>query len=756
MSKKKAKFIAGAKAPRTFPSAEDIIKFVGASAGLTKRDISKAFFISGENRIALKAVLKDLVNQSKLTKRGSYYFTTEATPELVVLTIKGRNKDGLLLGQYVDMPQDNQYPLYVFNKSRAPKSQMAGVGDKILAKLRQKVVDDVIEYHATVIKILDQMNSSIFGIVEKKPDGRWQLTPITRRQDQINLLLSDAEQQSLNNGMLIEATLVEEKRFKTSRATISKIIGNINHSKHLSLLAVHQHNIPHIFPDNVLKESEIAKLPNKANYTDFTTLPFITIDPKDAKDHDDAVYALPDPDNENKGGYIVYVAIADVAALVRPNSELDIEAYKRGNSVYFPDQVIPMLPERISNNLCSLKTGLERPALIVKMQISASGEKLKHKFYRGFIKIKAGLSYEQAQAAIDGQTDEITAPILESVLTPLWEAYECLTKMRQQRAPLELELPEKKIILNDAGEIADIYIPQRLTAHKLIEELMIQANVCASQTLIAKKSPLLYRIHASPSLTKTTELHNFLQHLNIKLSKDKNLTTSNLNNILAQISDGPYQYLVNQVILRSQSRAEYNIENIGHFGLNLQSYSHFTSPIRRYSDLILHRALISALNLGNDGLNDWQKENLEEIATHLSKQERIAMLAERDTIDRLIAHYFYDKVGASFMARITGVTNSGLFVTVNHYGAEGLIHIKTLRPGFYIFSEEQQALINETKPVGYQLGDEVKVKLTNAEPLAGSLRFTMLSEPKAMKGSTLSRHKAKRYSAKRPPRRRSR
>ncbi|MEH6728498.1 MAG: ribonuclease R, partial [Hyphomicrobiales bacterium] len=498
--------------------------------------------------------------------------------------------------------------------------------------------------------------------------------------------------------------------------------------KAVSAIALHAHNIPHIFPERVLAAAEAAKAAPLKGREDWRKVPLITIDPADAKDHDDAVFAEADPDLANAGGFIVTVAIADVSWYVRPDTALDEEALLRGNSVYFPDRVVPMLPERISNDLCSLREGVERPALAVKMTFDASGHKKTHSFHRIMMRSAARLSYQQAQSAVDGQTDDKTAPIVDTILQPLWDAYSTVLKGRDSRAPLDLNLPERKILLKEDGTVDRVLVPERLTAHKLIEEFMIQANVAAAESLEEKKSPLMYRVHEAPSLDKLETLREFLRSLEINLSKDGNIRPHHFNDILARVADTEHETVVNQVVLRSQSQAAYSPANLGHFGLNLRRYAHFTSPIRRYADLIVHRALVSALGLGEGGLPPGFETRLEEIATQISAAERRAMLAERDTVDRLIAAHLSDQIGARFQGSISGVTKVGLFVKLNETGADGFIPISKLGSDYFFFDEAQHALIGEKSRERYRIGDSVEVKLVEAAPVAGALRFEMLTE----------------------------
>src|SRR5208283_468197 len=409
----------------------------------------------------------------------------------------------------------------------------------------------------------------------------------------------------------------------------------------VSLIALATHHIPHVFSPAALKEAESARPVRLAPpREDWRALPLVTMDPPDAKDHDDAVHAAPDPDPANAGGFIVTVAIADVAHYVPPGSALDREALERGNSVYFPDRVVPMLPERISNDLCSLRPHEDRPALAVRMVIGADGRKRSHTFHRVLIRSAARLHYEQAQLAVSGRPDEVTEPIVKKILDPLYAAYRSVRRARDERGPLDLEIPERKILLKSDGTVDRVIIPQRLESHRLIEEFMILANVAAAETCERARVPLIYRVHDEPAPEKINALREFLATLDISLPKAGALRPDAFNRILQRVKGRDVERLVNEVVLRSQAQAEYSSENFGHFGLNLRRYAHFTSPIRRYADLVVHRALIRSQKLGAGGLAETTDvPALAEVAATISATERRAMKAERETVDRLIAHF---------------------------------------------------------------------------------------------------------------------
>ncbi|MEM6411289.1 MAG: VacB/RNase II family 3'-5' exoribonuclease, partial [Pseudomonadota bacterium] len=456
---------------------------------------------------------------------------------------------------------------------------------------------------------------------------------------------------------------------------------------------------------------------------DLTRTPLITIDPADARDHDDAVYA-----EQLDNGWRVIVAIADVAAFVTEGSDLDREAIKRGNSTYFPDRVVPMLPEELSADACSLRENEPRACFAVEIEFDKAGTKRKHRFFRGMMRVAAKLSYAEAQTAINGGGGAGDA-ILDNVLRPLWAAYAALSEARERRQPLDLDLPEKRVELGQDGRVKAITQRERFDAHRLIEEFMIQANVCAAETLEQKKTPLIYRIHDQPSDAKLLALADFLQTLNIKWPRGEKPQTSRFNRLLEDSSNGESKDVITEMVLRSQAQAVYSPDNIGHFGLNLAKYAHFTSPIRRYSDLVVHRALIRALGLGPDGLSDSAIARMEEIAEHLSTTERRSMAAERDATDRYLAHFMLDKVGAEFEGRVTGLNKAGLFIRLSESGADGLVPMSRLPDEYWIHDERVQALVARGSGRRYVMGQEVTVRLEEATPLTGGLLLEMLTKP---------------------------
>ncbi|WP_235842230.1 ribonuclease R [Ciceribacter selenitireducens] len=737
------------------PSREVLLEFIADNPDrASKREIAKAFGLKGDARVELKEVLRALESDGLVQKDRKSLKRPGALPPVTVLDITTRDKDGELIGRPAEWNEElGVAPAVAIRQSSADrakgKAPVGGLGDRVLAKIFASKDRAGPAYTARIIKIIDRHRDALLGVVREMPGGGARLMPIERRGEEMQISPNDLGE--AKDGDLVEVEIARTGRLGLTKARVLTVIGSVASEKAISMIAIHAHGIPHIFPQSVIAEADEAKHATMSHREDWRDVPLITIDPHDAKDHDDAVYAERDPSPDNPDGVIVTVAIADVSWYVRPKSALDREALKRGNSVYFPDRVVPMLPERISNDLCSLREGVDRPALAVRMTFSKEGRKAGHTFHRVMMKSAAKLSYQQAQAAIDGKPDDKAGPLLEPILKPLWHAYEVLKRGRDRRQPLELDMPERKIILKPDGTVDRVHVPERLDAHKLIEEMMIQANVAAAETLEKKRQPLVYRVHDAPKLSKQEALREFLATIGLTLAKGAGLRSNSFNGILAKALDTPHQTMVNEMVLRSQSQAIYSPENIGHFGLNLLKYAHFTSPIRRYADLIVHRALVGSLGLGEGGITPEEEAALDDIAAEISTFERRAMAAERDTINRLIAHHLAGRIGDEFDGQISGVTKAGLFVTLPQFGADGFVPVSTLGRDYYIYDEAHQALSGEKTGLGYRLGDSIQVRLVEAVPLAGALRFEMLSEGRAMPVATRSFHKAGRRGASRKP-----
>jgi ribonuclease R len=703
------------------PDRETLLKFIRESGETDKAAIARAFGLKGEDRRVLRSLLQTMEAEGALGKRGRRGFAEAgALPEVGVADVAERTTDGDLL---VRLTRGEDAPLLPLAPGGDARGGAPGLGDRLLVRF---VTLENGETEARLIKRLGQSAHRILGVV-RKARREIRVEPVDRKSKD-TLLLPEGE--DVRDGDLVLAQVEPHgPRYGPKRGKLLEVVGREDEPRAYSIIAIHAHGIPTGFPEGAEAEAEAAQPPTLGGREDLRDIPLITIDPQDARDHDDAVYAEPDDDPKNPGGWVCWVAIADVAAYVRPGSELDRIARDKGNSVYFPDRVEPMLPERLSNGLCSLREGENRATMAVRMVFGADGRKRSHRFVRGLMRSAAKLSYEQAQAAIDGQPDDKAGPLLETVLKPLWAAYACLKKGRDARSPLAIESLERKISINREGEIAQITPRPSLEAHKLIEEFMIQANVSAAETLEQKKTPLVYRIHDQPSQEKIQALVDFLSTLGLPWTKGEAPRTERFNRLLEETREGPHADIVNEVVLRTQMQAVYSTDNIGHYGLNLAKYAHFTSPIRRYADLVVHRALVTALGLGSDGLSDRDIANMKDTAEVITFAERRAMAAERDATDRYVAAFLADRVGAEFTGRITGVTRFGLFVRLAETGADGLVPISKLGGEFFIHDDRSHALVGERSGARWPLGMTVEVRLEEATPITGGLLFEMLSEP---------------------------
>ncbi|MET0670165.1 MAG: ribonuclease R [Xanthobacteraceae bacterium] len=719
------------KPPSPFPSKDEILAFIGNQPGKAGvREIARAFNLKNDRRAQLKQVLRMLSGDGRVASQDGKLHHPGALPSVTLADITARDTDGELIATPTEWDEALGPPPKIRILARRVKpGEAAGVGDRALLRV-EEIDDEDVRYSGRVIKVIDHAKQRVLGIYRALPGGGGRLVPVDKKQLGKELSIAPGHSKDAQDGDLIVVSLQRQGRFGLASARVEEKLGSLKSERAVSIIAIHAHEIPHAFPQAVIAEAEAAKPATPgAGREDWSKLPLVTIDPADAKDHDDAVHAEPDPDKSNPGGHVITVAIADVAHYVRPGSALDREALKRGNSVYFPDRVVPMLPERISNDLCSLRPGEDRAALAVRMIVGADGRKRSHTFHRVLMKSAAKLHYVQAQDAVDGRTDDTTGPLLGPVLKPLYDAYEALKRARQARHPLDLDLPERKILLKPEGTVDRVITPERLDAHRLIEEFMILANVAAAETAERAKLSLIYRVHDEPSLEKVEALRTFLQTLHISLPKGGVLHGEQFNHILAKVKGGDVETLVNEIVLRTQSQAEYSAENYGHFGLNLRRYAHFTSPIRRYADLTVHRALIRAQNLGHDGAPANQDRGaLGEIAAQISAAERRAMKAERETNDRMIAYHLADRVGATFEGRISGVTRAGLFVKLDGTGADGFVPARTIGNEYFRYEEAMHAMVGSRSGESYRLGNRVTVKLVEAAPVAGALRFELLSE----------------------------
>jgi ribonuclease R len=706
------------------PSQADILEWIRAHPEKSsKRDIAKAFGIKGAARIDLKQMLKELQAEGHLMQRRRRFNDPNSLPPVSVLQMLGPDSQGDMFAVPLEWEGTGHLPKILMRSRQGDPA--LGQGDRLLARLTPVPDEDSHQYTGQLIRAIGTNPKRLLGIFRLTAEGG-RIVAIDKGEGKEWLVAADAAGEA-KDGELVEAEQSGPKgRLGLPRARVVERLGDPSAPKAVSLIAIHQHGIPDAFPDAVMAQADAAKPATSKGRVDLTDLPLITIDPADARDHDDACCALLDEDPKNPGGFLLWVAIADVAHYVTAGSALDAEARKRGNSTYFPDRVVPMLPDRLSGDLCSLHEGVTRPCIAVEMKLSSTGEKLSHRFVRGLMRSPASLSYEEAQAAVDGDPSERAAPLVDTVLSPLFGAYAALKQAREARQPLELDLPERKIILSDSGKVASVNFSERLDAHRLIEECMVLANVAAAETLIAKQQPLLFRVHEEPSPEKLDCLRETAKSVGLVLAKGQVLQTRHLNQLLKAAAGKDEAELINLSTLRSMTQAYYSSQNMSHFGLALQNYAHFTSPIRRYADLLLHRALVSAHGWATDGLSPQDIEMLDETAKHISETERRSMLAERDTTDRYLASFMSERVGNEFSGRISGVARFGIFVKLDETAADGLVPIRSLGREYFEHDADSQTLRGTDSGTVISLGQRVVVRLAETTPTTGGILLDLL------------------------------
>ena len=710
------------------PTREQILTFISTSdtpAG--KREIAKAFGLHAQDKIALKGLLKDMADEGLIDSApGRAFHKMGGVPKVTVLRITDLDGDTLWAVPERWEAEGIPVPRLRVREQRGKRSAL-GVGDRILARTEEAGNGWI----AHPMKKLAGGEEQMLGVVHEE-GGRLYLQGVEKK-DRHSYPISE------RNGAEPGDLVLANKAGKPPRifAHVTQRLGDPFAPRSFSLIAIHRHGIPNVFSDELLTEAErISKQP-LGEREDLRDLPIVAIDPADARDHDDAVWAAPDDDSKNEGGWKAVVAIADVSFYVRPGSELDREARKRGNSVYFPDRVVPMLPEILSAEVCSLKEGEDRAALVCHLQVGKQGELKSWRFTRAVVSIAANIAYDDAQTIIDGPAstrallDDAYLPgtekraAIEAALRPLWDCWRALNKAREKREPLDLDLPERRIVLDETGRILSVAPRERLDAHKLIEDYMIAANVAAAKALEAKKAPVMYRIHEPPAREKLVALKEYLKTYDMEFALGQVIRPATFNRILELVGEADFRDEVMQQVLRTQTQAYYGPENAGHFGLSLGSYGHFTSPIRRYADLIVHRSLVDAWKLGPGGLTSEEAASMDRIGESISTLERRAMEAERETIDRYVAAYLANHVGQIMEARITGVQNFGFFATIEGIGGDGLVPIRDLGAEYFRYDEASQRLIGDDTGTTFALGQRLPLRLAEANPVSGALRFEL-------------------------------
>jgi ribonuclease R len=686
-------------------SEDAVLAFIREAPGpVDKRNIAKHFGLSAQSKIALKMVLKDLENDGRLEKGDTrHYNATGSVPRVAVLKVVRITQDGEAIGEPEEWDNDSPRPriLIVERRDKRSRQKALGVGDRVQARIDTARSGRM---RAHPLKQLERKVEPLLGILRKSPDG-FRLEAVDRRL-RLEGVVHSEDLNGAGAGELVRADPIgKHSRFGLQKFRVMERLGSPLLPKSFSLIAVHQHGIPVAFSDEALADAKMAAALPLGEREDLRAVPLITIDPSDARDHDDAIFARARAD----GGHDIIVAIADVSFYVRAGAMLDGDARARGNSVYFPDRVVPMLPEILSADVCSLKPDVDRACLAAHMVVDSAGALKSFRFARATMRSHANLAYETAQNIADGAPSPHSA-----IIANLWAAWKTLTIARSARKPLELDLPEKRVTLDSEGRITEIKLREHLDAHRVVEDFMILANVAAAKQLEARRAVVVYRTHEAPSREKLLTLKDFMETLGEKLSLGQVIQADTFNQLIARTKAHEAADLLQTMILRTQSQAYYGITRLGHFGLSLETYAHFTSPIRRYADLLVHRALVG------EGEAD-----LERTCEHISMTERRAMMAERDTMDRYVAAYMSGREGEVFGAKVTGVAKFGLFVTIDGIGGDGLVPISTLGEERFHFDEKALRLEGGHSGTVFHLGMPLQVKLTEARVATGGLLFSL-------------------------------
>src|SRR6476646_5506760 len=709
------------------PSRKPILDFIASSdqpAG--KREIARAFRISGQDKIDLKRLLNDMADEGLIDhSRGRAFHQAGGVPKVTVLRVSQVDDSGNVFAVPEQWHAETPPPrLRVVERGKSA----LGIGDRVLSRTEEKGQGWV----AHPMKKLASSAELMLGVVRREGERHW-LSPVDKRERR-ELAIVDLKDAEAGDLVLCEVT----GRPPRVSARVDAVLGDPFAPRSVSLIAIHKHGLRHEFAQEAIHEAHRVSKQPLGDREDLTHLPIVAIDPEDARDHDDAIWAEPD----EEGGWKAIVAIADVSFYVRPGSALDKEARARGNSVYFPDRVVPMLPEALSADICSLKEGEDRAAMACHLKISKDGEVKSWRFTRAKVRIAANIAYEDAQAAIDAanaERVEVSSPtcsmpeidgrvpreLVEKALKPLWGCWRALFAARTKRDPLELDLPERRVVLDEKGRIASIAPRDRLDAHRLVEDYMIAANVAAARALEAKKAPVMYRMHEPPSREKLVALKDYLKTFGIEFALGQVVKPGTFNRVIERVGDSDGREEIMEQLLRTQMQARYGPERLGHFGLALATYAHFTSPIRRYADLLVHRALVSAYRLGDGGLPAGEDERFEQIGEQISMLERRAMEAERETIDRYVAAYLSDRQGQLVDCRITGVQPFGFFATVEDVGGDGLLLATDLGREYFRYDEAAKQLVGDETGETYRIGQRLTLRLAEANPVSGSLRFEL-------------------------------
>lgn len=699
------------KSSQKFPTKEEVSEYLRTlTTSVTKRELAKAFNISGDQRIAFKQLLTELQSDGVWKKKTRAQKINETKAQRTLEGLDGR-KTAVIPFKVLAVSHNVVKAVPLDLSSFTGSIVVAGSPNlrkdqRFLGRVRKTKKNT---FEVTVVTVFkDSPGYTAMGVFYMDKNGG-KVYPTSKKQTKI-YKISAKDKGAAKDGDIVTLSVTQQS------GQIEKILGNVHEPKGLSLLSILAMDLPTEFSDEAIKIAQKGKIPNLGDREDLRKYPLVTIDGADARDFDDAVFAEPTED-----GWHAIVAIADVAHYVPFNSALDREAYERGNSVYFPDRVLPMLPEALSNELCSLKPNVDRACIAVHIWLNKTGHVTRYKFVRGLMKSQERFTYEDVQAIHNGRKDHGLKPHVET----LYDVFQKLKKQRDDRGSLEIDMPENRIIFAENGDIDRIERRERLDSHRVIEELMILANVCAAKALGGENAPCLYRTHGEPSTERVETLVNFLLHVKILAKKQALSSPQDFNKILNAVAGTGQQMMISEMVLRAQKQAIYSPKNDGHFGLGLSHYAHFTSPIRRYSDLIVHRSLIQLLGLGKDGINEKQVEHLGDIAQHITAREKLAVDAEREVMHRYLSLYMLEHEKLNYVARISSVQSFGFFISIDETGVDGLVPMSALTEDFFVHNESQMCLQGRKTGLTYKIGDQVQVLVDEIDVLTGQISFKL-------------------------------
>jgi ribonuclease R len=705
-----------AKYGQALPSREFLLQLL-AEAGepVEPDDLAFRLDIEPDESEAFSARLRAMQRDGQLmfNRRGALCLPDK-------IEVKAGRVEGHGDGFGFFVPDDKSGDMFL------PEKEMRGVlhGDRVM--VREHGVDRRGRKEGKVVEVLERVNATLVGRLYRERGYQWVVAENKRISQDI--LIPDHQDMGASSGNVVMTELVEQPtRHAPPVGKVIQILGNYADPGMEIEIALRKHDLPHDFPNDVLAQAK--KLPKTVTKKDLgdedgiprediRELPLVTIDGEDARDFDDAVYCQPEG-----RGFRLWVAIADVSHYVRPGAPIDKEGYERGNSVYFPRRVIPMLPEELSNGLCSLNPEVDRLCMVCEMEISSLGNIKKHRFYPAVMHSKARLTYNQVWDWLS----EGKAPKEKDWVMPhlknLHKLFNVLLKARGKRGAIDFETLETKMLFDEHDKIERIVPTSRNDAHRLIEECMLAANVCASEFLAKRKHAALYRVHEGPTPDKLKALQEFLAEFGLFLTGGDDPHAKDYAELLAKIKGRPDIQLLQTVLLRSLRQAIYTPENVGHFGLAYEAYTHFTSPIRRYPDLMVHRAIKACLKNETYNPGDWSA-----IGMHCSMTERRADDATRDVVSWLKCFYMQDKINEEFDGVISAVVSFGVFVALNEVFVEGLVHVTELGQDYYHFDAARHQMLGERTGKRFRLGDKVRIRVVSVDIETSRIDFALVDE----------------------------